>query len=404
MPSLFRPAAGHLVAAVLLPFAGMFYSIVVWGAIDGSNDFTDHLSFARDFYWFGRPPVPHFLFHGLTAALYATGLAGSFASAARAMIVGCYLAVPLLLYGFLWALFRNTRLGRPPILLAASLATLLAQPITRNHAYMLGFFWPEPYHSPTMVVLKPFAIAGFAGAAWYLSHRSGAHVFLTALFTLATVAGALSKPSFLICLVPAVTVLAVYRLARKLPVSVVGLLAGLYLPAAVVLGWQAWFTYSGHGTGEYHDAIRWAPFKVMGAWTSGLTSKLLLSIAFPLAVTIWYWEEARRDTVLQLSWLCFLFGAFYSYMLAETTNWLAGNFTWSGDVTAFTLFIGSVAFWLRQAPVPAGAKRSIQWAFWLSGAVLLLHAISGVRLDWFYLWHHGCAPDYRGGFICRGQP
>ncbi len=402
-PSLVRPTAGHIVAATFLSLlAAGVYSTTVWGVMIGSSDYADHLDFARSFYASGQPPVPHFLFHALVAALIATGLVHSFAAAGHLAIVACYLAIPLLLYGFLWTLFRNSGVGRPSILFLAGLATFLAQPITLNHAYAVGFFWPEPYHSPTFIMLKPFAIAGFAGAAWYLSHGGGGDVRLTALFTLATAAGALSKPSFLICVLPAVTILAIYRLARRLPFSVAGLLVGLYVPAAVVLAWQAWVTYSGHGTGEYQDSIEWAPFKFMSLLATHLAAKFLLSIAFPLAVTMAYWRQARRDVILQLSWLCFLFGAVYSYSLVERINWAAGNFTWSGDIAAFTLFLGSVAFWLRWIPSQHSENGHPQWAFWLCGAVLALHAISGARIDWFYFAHYGCAPNYQGGFVCGG--
>ena len=398
-----RPTAGHLVAATILSLlvAGL-YGAISSRVFVNSSDYADHLTFAQNLYWSGRPPVPHFLFHALVAALYAVGLARSFAAAGQDVIVSCYVAIPVLLYGFLWILFRNSRIGHPSILFLAGLATLLAQPITLNHAYAVGFFWPEPYHSPTFIMLKPFAVAGLACTAWYVSHSSRVNMRFAAGFALATVAGSLSKPSFLICMVPAVTVLALYRLARKLPVSVVGLLVGLYLPAAAVLGWQVWATYSGHGTAEYQDRVEWAPFKFMSYWAGHLVSKFVLSIAFPLTVTVVFWRQARQDAILQLSWLCFLCGAFYTYTLAEAIHWRAGNFTWSGDITAFTLLVGSVVFWLRQISLQPAGKWSAQWAFWICGAVLVLHAISGARIDWFYLWHRGCAPNYQGGFVCGG--
>jgi hypothetical protein len=113
-----------------------------------------------------------------------------------------------------------------------------------------------------------------------------------------------------------------------------------------------------------------------------------------------YWRQARRDQILQLSWLCFFFGALYSYGFSETIHWTAGNFTWSGDIAAFTLFVGAVTFWLRQVSFQPLRQWLPRWGFLVCGAVLALHSISGVRIDVMYLTHYGCGFDYQGGFVC----
>ena len=104
--------------------------------------------------------------------------------------------------------------------------------------------------------------------------------------------------------------------------------------------------------------------------------------------------------MLQLAWLSFLLGAFYSYTLVESAKWSAGNFTWSGNITAFTLFVGSVVFWLRQLSVKDSGLGSFQLAL-LCGTLLAFHVLSGARLDWSYLTHYGCALNFRAAeFVC----
>jgi hypothetical protein len=387
-------------AAVLATLVAGVYGRIAWGMFIGSDDFYSHIALAGQFYNTGRPPVPHFLFHGLVAALYASQLASSLVAAGRFWMVVCYVAIPLIMYGILRIEFKNSFAGGPLVLFAVALATLVAQPITLAQAYALGYFWPEPYQIPTSTLLKPFALAGFWLTFWYLTHRR-IHPLLTALFALTTVAGALSKPSFMICILPAATIFGLYRLYRRLPISTSGLLLGLYLPGAAVLAWQFYSTYLGPKVGgAYHDAIDWAPLKFMSYWATGLLAKFLLSIAFPLAVALLYWKEARRDALLQLSWLTFLFGTFYSYMIAERVYWGAGNFVWSGYITDFLLIVGSAVFWLRQVSL----KPSSGWlrcAAILCGAVLLLHTVSGVRMDWLYLTHYGCPLNFRDAkFAC----
>jgi hypothetical protein len=395
-------AAAHITAAFILAIlvAGV-YGRIAWGMFISSGDFVDHISLARRFYETGRPAVPHFLFHALTAGLFAAHLASSLVSAGRFWMIACYIVIPLLLYGILWIEFKNSFVDRPLVLFGVALATFVAQPITEAHAYALGYFWPEPYQIPTSTLLKPFALAGFFLTIWYLTHRGRIDARLAALFALTTIAGALSKPSYLICILPAAALLGFYRLLRRAPISPSGLLLGLYLPGAAVLGWQFYATYAGHNADStYHDAIDWAPFKFMSYWATDLLSKFLLSIAFPLAVALVYWKEARRDAWMQLSWLTFLFGTFYSYLLAERVNWGAGNFVWSGYIADFLLIVGSAVFWLRQVSRKPRSLWLRSGAI-LCGAVLLLHAVSGVRLDWSYLTHYGCALDFRAvEFLC----
>jgi hypothetical protein len=402
-PKVIPPAAfAHVAAASALAIlVASIYGRIAWGMFIGSGDFISHINFARLFYETGRPPAPHFLFHALTAGLYASHLSSSLVGAGRFWMLACYVAIPLLMYGIFLMEFKDSFVERPLVLFGVALVALIAQPITLAHAYALGYFWPEPYQIPTSTLLKPFALAGFCLTYWYLTHRGPIDVRLTALFALTTVAGALSKPSYLICILPAAGVFGLYRLVRRLPVSPSGLLFGLYVPGATVLAWQFYSAYTGHKVdGTYHDSIDWAPFKFMSYWATGLLSKFLLSISFPLAVAIVYWKEARRDALLQLSWLTFFFGTFFSYMIAERINWGSGNFVWSGYITDFLLIVASVVFWLRQVsfrPSPGWLRNGAI----LCGAVLLLHSISGLRMDWLYLTHYGCPLNFREAkFVC----
>jgi hypothetical protein len=390
-----NPTSAHIISAALLTLlvAGI-YGTIAWGMFAGSQDYRDHVDFARRFYESGRPTVPHFLFHALTVALFVSHMAPNLTRAGRFVVVGCYVAIPLLTYGLLWLIFKGSRLGRPQLLFLSGLAMLLAQPITLAHAYTLGYFWPEPYQIPTSTLLKPFALLGFACTVWCLSRPGIAGKGFVVLFAIATIAGALSKPSFAICVAPAAALVAAYRLANRLPFSPGALAWGLYVPTIAVLAWQYYVTHWAFAPDGYQDSIEWAPFRFMSYWATGLLAKFLLTIALPLTVTVFYWHEAREDVMLQLAWLCFLFGAFYSYMLAERIHWSHGNLTWSGNITAFLLLAASVVFWLRRiAEVASG--RWLQQRTAVCGMVLALHVISGARLDWIYLKHYGCPTDFR---------
>ena len=350
-----------------------------------TGDFKFHLDVAERFYESGRPSVPHFLFHGATAALDAVLPGASLATAGTLVIAGAYLLTGVVTYAIYWRTDRDSRLA-PSLIALVTAATLLAQPITMGQGYAVGYLWPEPYYSPTYSMMKPFALAGFAATAWFLTYRQAARPGILVLFALVSIASALSKPNFVICVLPAAALLLAYRLWQRQPVSTTTLIVGLFVPAAAILAWQILASFAVGGDADaamYRDSVSWAPLQFMRYWATGLTSKFLASTLFPVVVTALYWPRAGRDTLLQCGWLCFGFGALYSYTLAETRNFHTGNFVWSGYITLFTLHVAAVVVWLREAASAEGRwplARAV-----VCGAVFALHVASGARLTWLYL-------------------
>ena len=237
--------------------------------------------------------------------------------------------------------------------------------------------------------MKPLALLSALYAAAFLRARAGrgASLLAIAAAAVATVAGSLAKPSFVMCLVPAVMVVAGWRLIRKESFDRRAVIFGLLAPAIAVLGVQYLLSFSGvAGPVEYQDSIGFAPFKVMGYFADGLAWKLALTILFPLSVYILYWPRARRDTALNLAFLLFVFGAGYAYLLAETVHWSAGNLIWSGYITAFVLFVFSALFYVRQVlSTPLDKRVAIRHLVCL--AFLILHVQSGIRTEIGFLQH-----------------
>jgi hypothetical protein len=391
----------HLAAATLTSMVvGAVYGRIAWGMFVRFDDFSDHLRIARHLYETGRPTVPHFLFHGVTAAVYAVPGMPSILVAGALTTIAAYCLTAGATYAIYWKEFRTSHPAAPGLIGLLSLATLVAQPITFAETYTLGYLWPEPYHSPTYAMLKPFALAGFASTAWLLARRQG-DAGLVALCVVVTMASALSKPNFAICLLPATALLMAHRLWARQPVATRALIAGVYTPTAAVLAWQFIIAFSGvDGAGEaYRDSVSWAPLKFMNFWATDLSAKFVASVLFPLTVTLLYWPLARRDTLLQFAWLCFGFGVLYSYAVVETSKWNAGNFVWSGYITLLTLLIATIIFWLRQAMSPSGRWPAVRAL--TCGGVLALHVVSGARLSWLYVTHYGCNVDLRlAQYIC----
>jgi len=268
-----------------------------------------------------------------------------------------------------------------------ALALMLVGPIfllTPNQLY-LGYLPPHVYHSPTMYVLKPFAIPLFAAGLYALSQAPPVGLVsanqITVIVLLLSALAPLAKPSYTISLIPALALMTVWQRWHNQRVRWT-LLASLLVPALLVLAAQYLLTYSGGQA----DQVRFNPLGFLSAhdrvsWL--LAPMFLLSITFPLAVYGLYFRQARRDLGLNFAWLTFLIGAFYSYFLTETKRLVDGNFTWSGQITIFVLFVISMRFLLVQEVRENTSFhwRSLSRRFWLCAVLFAIHFACG--LYWY---------------------
>jgi len=90
-----------------------------------------------------------------------------------------------------------------------------------------------------------------------------------------------------------------------------------------------------------------------------------------------YFQKTRQDLSFNLAWLTFIFGAFYTYFLAESERVTDGNFIWSGQITLFMLFVVSAVFFLRQIYEP-GKGFTFSRAAIICIVIWMLHVASGV--------------------------
>jgi hypothetical protein len=268
-------------------------------------------------------------------------------------------------------IFSEARSGRS-ILACAALAICLSiiEPITifsYPNVYF-GYIVSNVYHNPTIVALKPFAIATFVSTAALMRVAS---LSASPILRLAgwSVLSVLAKPNYALCIVPSALLLnAASGLKRVAAVTIA------FAPTLILLGWQYLFHYSGAG----HTRLVLAPLFVFtcgGIQRSDVGYRFLLSIAFPLALTVLY-PAIRRTQYVALAWLSFAVAALFTYMMAELTPSgldCSGNFAWGTQITLLILFVSSVAAWLREV-----MELGIRWRSVVCAAILALHLISGV--------------------------
>jgi len=238
-----------------------------------------------------------------------------------------------------------------------------------------GYLAANVYHNPTVLLLKPFAIAQFVLAVWMFNHSKSnwKGILLAALVSAAAV---FSKPSYVICLLPAMTFIALVKLCKKQPVDWLKLVLGFVLPSVAFLIWQFLITFGP----EADSRLIFAPLMVMSHFSNKLLIKLLLSILFPLLVTVLCWKDAIRDIRIQLGWSGFIVGCLCAYFLAETgTRQLSANFVWSAEITLLLLFFGCVLFLVERQSLLENLIR--KWFILTSG---FSHILFGVTY-YFYL-------------------
>jgi len=327
--------------------------------------------------------TPHVLYERLVILLYQLTPAVGFRGAGFLVAFGFYILLALVLY-WLFVEMVGTPTGlRAGMIYAVSVIVLmLVTPITLftpTNLYF-GYIGINVYHSPTILLLKPFAVALF-----YLSYRildrrlTGRRWFMLACLVLVSVLCVEAKPSYGVVLVPVVLVASLCQKRRHHSPDWLLLVGGIVAPIGLMLGGQA----LSYGT----EHLEVAPLAVFDAWSTRFNSdasanllpKFTLSILFPLVVYITHFARAKRTPYPNLAWLGFGFGAAYTYLLAESDRVEFGNLTWCGQIALFVLFVMSAIFFLEQnrRVLSAGVPEKTP-AFMLCLGVSALHLVSGI--------------------------
>lgn len=242
------------------------------------------------------------------------------------------------------------------------------------------------FNSPTLTLLKPFAVLIFLGLAKWLTDTPY-HRWLAVLgVALVTAAATLTKPNYTMALLPAVGLVLAYQFIKPFRLNRTLVIAGVIVPAVAVLGWQYLRVYAPGAattlyTAKQSASIGLAPFELFVTYWNfsipQLLSGLLLSLVFPLTVYLAYFQAARRSLILNLAWLTFFIGQSFAYLFIEIAYQAAGNMTWGGRITLFVLFATSLGFFLRQnAGVLFNSRQlSRDPRFYLCAVIYIMHII-----------------------------
>lgn len=306
------------------------------------NDFHDHIAFARSLTETGTMPE-HIEAHPIwQICILAISKISSISLESSAVLLQVVIQIFLAALLFIW-FQKKIRFNRPFYNVVLTISVLFVSQIMVlaiwDDLFYLGYIGINTYHNPTINFLKPFALLLFIYSVDILEGKSFTWWHILSCATVVFFS-TLIKPNLIICVMPALAILLLYRFRKKQFTDWKFTILGIYVPAVLVLTWQFLTTYDSDQSG-----ILFAPFRVMDAYSDFLVIKFLLSIWFPLILTAVYWRAVLKDMALRFAWLGLIFGAAYTYLLAEGGDRLLhGNWGWSGEIMMFLLFIVAVSF------------------------------------------------------------
>ena len=302
-----------------------------------------------------------------------------------------YFFIPLLSYIALGLLMYKNVIKNKVVLndnyshdgVIITLCLMLAGPIsflTFPNMYM-GYIGINIYHSPTQILAQPLALGVFLLLLSGLERKTISKHFMLSLAVVAFLS-LLAKPSYLICLIPALFLFSLFKLYKKYFINI-NLIFFFFLVNFLVILWQYWLTY---GASDLDNTTRiiFAPFAVMRnnadmAWkywqsygifgknfvtnhkiisipfllmfnfTYSLLPRYIASICFPATVYLAFFDTAKKTASLNLAWLTFGIALLYSCFLAESGyRMYHGNFFSGLHTSLFVLFVSSALFLIKE--------------------------------------------------------
>lgn len=336
--------------ALLLISVVMFTPLISKLSLVG-GDYIAHLKWAGEIEKHGKLLLPHPLYH-ILVILVKNIFSIDYVKSSTIVVVFAIYFLAILNYRLL------AKCSSPLIAVLFSICLLVVTPLQviyfiDGHLYF-GYVGITVYHSPTMLLLKPLSLIAFCYVLKAATSTSESDLPNGIAFALSLFVCGVSKPNFLIIILPAFLMFLIVTCKLKSMLTRRYIYGAFFLPVFLVLGLQFFHTYYYQGlslgTGNDESHVVLLPFESMGHYSSFLTVKFFLSIAFPLIVFLCYSKEFVKEKALILSSACLLMGLVLTYFFAESGYRLyAGNFWWSGQIGLYLTFLFSLVFLLENA-------------------------------------------------------
>jgi hypothetical protein len=252
----------------------------------------------------------------------------------------------------------------------------------------LGQDSPNPWHSPTQIMVKPFALLLFVMTAMLynrLKDEKGNYALSVyrskkeaAAYTILIVLSEYAKPSCFQIIVPGLGILMLIDLIRSRGKSLLFSLkmAAAFVPGAILTAMK-FFTafYVDQGSG----GVEIAPFVVWRHYTKSIPISFLLLFAFPAFVFIMDHRNFLKHTEGPLAVSVLASGMLMKGMLAEMgkRRW-HGNFGWGYGLAATLVWFVAVKKFIRMMTGDELSPKEYKIAAYVGYSLLALHFITGI--------------------------
>ena len=231
----------------------------------------------------------------------------------------------------------------------------------------LGQISPTIWHNPTAILNIPFVILLFYFSIKFLKSLLMKDFFPVMILMLLVV---ITKPNYFLAYMPVFLIALCYQLFRRQPHEGIGdriaILVIAFLPVIILLFYEYMNVYGG----DKESSIIIAPLLVWRIWSANIPLSILVSVAFPLSVTVLYFREIKKDSKVVMAWAVFLVALLQAALFAETgTRMHHGNFCWGAEISLYILFLACGGYLMKQ---PKNRKR------FYTMVILLLHFMSGL--------------------------
>lgn len=278
-------------------------------------------------------------------------------------------------------MIRNWNIEKGSVLYFAGFTVfiiLLLGPIfifTFPERMYLGYLSVNRYDSPTYVLLKPFALLIFFGVVDNFTEKWSWKE--SVLMALVMMCATLTKPTFTMSILPAIGLLTLLKIKQFRKINWAYLIIPLGLTALIVLAGQFMINY----TGDRGDRIILAPFEAISYLVPNIPMVfflVIMSIVFPLAVTLLNWKQVKNDFTFQLGWANLFMGLIIALMFGEEINMGLNNLWNSPTLGAFILFLVTVMWWGKDLMKSRQAQTKLTKNQLITSSILLLHLVCGI--------------------------
>ncbi len=232
---------------------------------------------------------------------------------------------------------------------------------------------PNVWHNPTYIAMQPFALLMF-----YYSYKCIESKQLVkrnnVLLTLFSIMTCVSKPSFIVVIVPAIFIYLIceFIITRKLYLRKILAISLSFIPTFILLVIQYFITFSD----SVSTGIRFGTFLNLS-----LTEAIVATISvilFPLLYAISTRGKFTNPQLVLLAGISFIIGWIQYFFLYEKEN-SDGNFAWGYFMSIFVLYF-SIYIDYRNSN---SKKRIVNYIYWLQVFIGLVYF---VRLSTMYFY------------------